>query len=231
MNKDLTQDAEFEATMKELAQHVFPKNALANQKSWIRRSTSARKMSGTLTRHWVARIQEIIMMLPDFPPDFNTHQMMRPEDIAEILEYGIPQMWKAKMVEVGFIPADHHPTEFVEFCERLESVEQMMLGSTINKTAKNKQEQKGSKPKDEPDGATNTNSGSSNMNVKTSKVHKMMKMRCLSCVESNGADGCAYHINTKTHRSNECKVLMAQAANMRVQTAASFERNNKQSRI
>jgi hypothetical protein len=30
------------------------------------------------------------------------------------------------MIEAGFIPAHHQPTEFVEFCERLESEEQML---------------------------------------------------------------------------------------------------------
>ena len=137
---DLIEDEEFELALTELALHVFPKNALTNQKSWLSRSAEARKVSGTLTRQWVARLREINLMLPEFPPDFDESQKLRPEDVIDILEYGIPTKWKAKMVETGFIPADHSPTEFVEFCERLESAEQMLGLTSVNKTAK-KQEQ------------------------------------------------------------------------------------------
>ena len=85
-----------------------------------------RKPSGMLTKSWVARIREINMMLPDFPLDFDDTQKLRPEDMTDILKFGIPNKWKAKMEEAGFIPADHTPTEFVEFCDRLESTEQML---------------------------------------------------------------------------------------------------------
>jgi hypothetical protein len=225
IGKDETKNEDFETVMRGLATHVFPKNALANQKAWLRRSKQARKTSDLLTRRWVARIQEINMMLPDFPPDFDNTQMMRPEDVTEVLEFGIPHKWKAKMVETGFVPADHQPTEFVEFCERLESSEQM-LGLTINKTAK--QEQKGSKPKVEPDGADTNSDPSKNAGAKTSKWRNNKKQkRIKSFVESDGADGCGYHINTTTHRSNECKVLMAQAASMRGQSEAAFKGGTK----
>jgi hypothetical protein len=166
------------------------------------------------------------MMLPEFPPDFDSTQMMRSEDVIEVLEYGIPHKWKAKMVETGFVPADHQPPEFVEFCERLESSEQM-LGLTINKTAQ-RQEQKGSKPKVEPDGDDNNSDPSKNAGAKASKWrNKKSQKRIQSFVESGGTDGCGYHINAKNHRSNECKVLMAQAASMRGQAEAAFKGNAK----
>jgi hypothetical protein len=137
MDKDETKNEDFKAMMRELTKHIFLKNALANQKAWLRHSQKACKSSEMLTRCWVARIQEINMMLPEFPPDFDDTPKMRSEDVTEVLEYGIPQKWKTKMVETGFVPADHHPTEFVEFCERLESSEQM-LGLMNNKTAKSR---------------------------------------------------------------------------------------------
>jgi hypothetical protein len=71
--------------------------------------------------------------------------------ITEILKFNIPQKWKAKMVEAGFVPANHRPTEIVEFCARLESAEQM-LGLNNQPDCKKKQEQKGSKLKDKPEG-------------------------------------------------------------------------------
>ena len=39
---DLVEDEEFDLALAELALHVFPKNALTNQKSWLRRSAHAR---------------------------------------------------------------------------------------------------------------------------------------------------------------------------------------------
>jgi hypothetical protein len=202
---DLVEDEEFELVIMELTTHVFPKNALMNQKSWLRRSSSARKASGMLTRQWVARIWEINLMLPDFPPDFDKSQKLRSEDLIDILEFGIPNKWKAKMVEAGFVPADHSPTEFVEFCERLESAEQMLRLTSVNKTAK-KQEQQDSMLKDQPEG-TEKHSSSSKMNAKTPQQRKNMQKHCQSFVKSNGKDGCGYHIHSDTHTSNKCKVL------------------------
>ena len=226
-NCDESTEEGFEATMQALAKHIFPRNALANQKSWLRRSRQARKTNDLLTRRWVARIQEINMMLPEFPPDFSKEQELRSEDLIEILEYGIPNTWKAKMVELGFIPADHTPTEFVECCEKFESAEQM-LGLTHNPKSEKGQDKQGSRPNDSQNGAYR-NSDSSKTSAKTSKGRNNTLKRCQSYVESDGKDGCAYHVNTTTHRSNECKVLMAQAKSMRGQHAAAFKGTIKKS--
>jgi hypothetical protein len=117
IDKDETNNEDLELVMRSLATHVFPKNALATQKAWLRQSRQAHKTGNLLMRCWVARIQEINMMLPEFPPDFDNTQMMWPKDVTKIVEYGIPQKWKAKMVKMGFVPADHQPTELFEFYE------------------------------------------------------------------------------------------------------------------
>jgi hypothetical protein len=105
---DQLKDDEFELVIMELANHVFSKNALMNQMSRLRRSSNVWKASGTLTQQqWVARIWEINLMLPDFPPDFDDSQKLRDDDLIDILEYGIPTKWKAKMVETGFVPTSY----------------------------------------------------------------------------------------------------------------------------
>ena len=43
MTKDQTDPEDFEKTIRELAAHIFPKNALALQKSWLHRSKNARR--------------------------------------------------------------------------------------------------------------------------------------------------------------------------------------------
>ena len=130
------------------------------------------------------------------------------------------------MVEAGFVPAYHHPTESVEFCERLR-VPRQMLGLIINKTATKKSRNKRAESRRTSLKGADTNSGSSNTNAKTSKARKTTQKRCCSFVESNRANGYSNHINTTINRSNECKVLMAQAASMRGQAAAAFDWSNK----
>ena len=38
----------------------------------------------------------------------------------DILEYGMPASWKSVMLVQGFNASEKTPTEFIEFCERLE---------------------------------------------------------------------------------------------------------------
>ena len=75
------------------------------------------------------------------------HQTMGGSDSRNLISnikvrrhHQAPQVWHPKilesqMVDNGFNPADHHPTEFVEFCTWLESIKPM-LGLSINKTDK-----------------------------------------------------------------------------------------------
>jgi hypothetical protein len=151
-------------------------------------------------------------MLSEFPPEYSEEQKIRDDDFIKIVEYGIPQKWKAEMVRQSYVPTDHHLVEFTEFCEKLEVTEQMLDSSTH----KNGKEQ-GSKPKDEPDGADN-HSGSLR-NAKMSHGRKN-KGKIVSFVDSDGKDGCAYHIHANGHTTKNCTVLLEQAKKMRNQQAA-----------
>ena len=104
--------------------------------------------------------------------------------------------------------------EFMEFCEKLEVAEQM-LDSSAHKHGK----EQGSKPKDEPDGS-NYNSGSLR-NAKTSHGRKN-KGKTISFIDSDGKDGCAYHIHATGHTTKNCTVLLEQAKKMRNQQAAQY---------
>ena len=125
----------FTKSMEALASHIFPKFALSNQRAWLRRSDDVRKKPQTSTRMWAARLNEINQMLVEFPPNFSETQKLSEEDFIEIIEYGIPQSWRAKMVEQGFIPIQHYLAEIIEFCEKMEYAEEMI--GTPNKTKNN----------------------------------------------------------------------------------------------
>ena len=108
----------FQKCLKALANHVFPKNALSSQKAWLRCSDDIKKKPNMPTRTWTARLQEINQMLSEFPPAFSKIQRISDKDFVEVIEYGIPYSWRAKMAEQGFVPVNHTLTEIVEFCNK-----------------------------------------------------------------------------------------------------------------
>jgi len=202
----------FKKSMEALASHIFPKYALSNQKAWLRRSDDVRKKPQMSTRTWAARLNEINQMLIEFPPKFNETQMIPKEDFIEVIEYGIPQSWRAKMVEQGFIPIQHTLAEIIEFCEKMEYAEEM-IGPSKNKN-NSSQGQKGQNAEADPSGG-DSNSGSLS-NAKTSQGSKNKRReRHTSFAESNRNDGCCLHINATDHTTGECRVLLAQAKRMR----------------
>ena len=42
------------------------------------------------------------------------------------MEFGIPRSWQRKMIEHDFDSVDATVTEFVDFCERMETIEQVV---------------------------------------------------------------------------------------------------------
>ena len=68
-------NANYVTAMKELANHIFPKNALATQRQWFHRYM--KKTSKYTMREYVARVNEINVMMSEFPPNFNNTQLMR----------------------------------------------------------------------------------------------------------------------------------------------------------
>ena len=203
----------FTKSMEALASHIFPKFALSNQKAWLRRSDDVRKKPLMSTQMWAARLNEINQMLVEFPPKFNESQKLTEEDFIELIEYGIPQSWRAKMVEQGFIPIQHTLAEIVEFCEKMEYAEEMI--GTPNKPKNNSFERtKGQNAEADPSGG-DFNAGSL-MNAKPSQGGgRKRRERHISYAESNGFDGCCLHINATDHTTSECRVLLAQAKRMR----------------
>jgi hypothetical protein len=78
-------------------------------------------------------------MLSDFPPSFSNTQKISEEDFVEVIEYGIPQSWRTKMAEQGFVPVNHTLTEIIEFCNKMEYSEEM---TGINNSQNNQNNQK-----------------------------------------------------------------------------------------
>jgi hypothetical protein len=96
-------DETFVQALQALVTHVFPNNALSNQKSWLRRNEAAWKKKDVVTRTWVARLHKINEMLVEFPPNLNANQKLADDEFMEVLEYGVLPHWKAAMVKMDFL--------------------------------------------------------------------------------------------------------------------------------
>jgi hypothetical protein len=152
-------------------------------------------------------------MLIEFPTKFNSSQRLSEDDFIEIIEYGIPQSWRAKMVEQSFIPVQHMLAEIIEFCEKMEYAEEMI--STPNSNKNNSYQGKtGQNAEADPSGGDSNTGSLKNAKPSQGSV-KRRRERHQSYAESNGGDGCCLHANATDHMTGECRVLLAQAKRMR----------------
>jgi hypothetical protein len=108
-------DAKYTLCVQALANHVFPKNALAVQRQWFHRYLHKRIEDSM--REFVARINEINGMMGEFPPDFDETQMISETEMKDLLEFTVPTSWRVKMVEHAFHPIEYDIPDIVEFCE------------------------------------------------------------------------------------------------------------------
>ena len=174
----------FRTTLNEVTTHVFPKKALAYQKRYMRREM--RKPRDMKTRAYVARVNEINAYLRLFPP-FDPDQELPDDKLMDIFEYSIPNTWQKQATIQGFDIMQHTPSEFVEFCERLESVED-------DETPKKKSD--------------------SNSTEKNSRGNKRnQKQRGSDKHQSKDTPTCMLH--GPGHSTEDCKVLRSQAKRMK----------------
>lgn len=182
----------YELCMDALARHVFPKRASQLQKRYMRRFI--RKPADMSTRMFAARLQELNNYLPKFPttaPGMPAPAKLEDDEIVDIMEFGVPRHWQQKMVEHDFDVMTSSIHEFIDFCDRMESI-------TV-------------------EGQTGKNGGGhkipeSSQKLEISKNHKRNR------ATSGASKFCLVHGNTgkNGHTSNECKILIAQAKKARL---------------
>eukprot|EP00957_Ditylum_brightwellii_P126854 9669672-Ditylum_brightwellii.AAC.1 len=72
-------------------------------------------------KEWVARIKELNGYLKDFPDhNRNPMQPLDPDELMDILEFGVPASWHREFTVQGFNPVDQGLHKSMEFCTRLE---------------------------------------------------------------------------------------------------------------
>lgn len=179
----------FKIAIQGLISHVFPNRALLLQKQYMRRYL--RKPLGMKIRNFMSRLVEINEYLTLFPP-FGDNQKLPMDEVLEIAEFASPSKWQKVMHMHGFDATMHSPSEFVEFCERLEFAES---GETQNhpKGQRNSGTDQKGRNKDGISRAKSSERG-----IKRKKDDKF----------------CILH-NTYGHTLDECKVMIDQAKRMR----------------
>ena len=115
--------ASFETCLDAVAYAVFPTRAELYQKRYMRRSLE--KPADMSMREFMSRLQEINEYFLQFPVDYNGDKVRKlsEAELVEIGEYAIPQDWQDTMHLHNLDPLTAGVSDFIEFCERLETLE------------------------------------------------------------------------------------------------------------
>ena len=188
-------NANFDLCINAVTSYVFPTKALQYQRRFMRRHL--RKNRDSTIREFNSRLLELNAYLSEFPP-YGTNQTLVDDDLMEVLEFAIPNTWQSTMVVQGFTPSEHSTSELVDFCERLEFIENL-TPTNGNKGKSSQPDPKGSNKKDHKRGGKSFEKASGH-----NQPNKRQKTKGY----------CPLH-DTDTHDMSECKVMQNQAKKMR----------------
>ena len=183
----VTEDA-FQASMMAVTEHVFPRNALARQKRWMRRYM--KKPISLTVRQYTARVMEIVSKFHRYPGYKPAHEV--PEDeVTDMIVSGCPHSWEKAMILQGFDVVSQPIDKLVEFLERLETTEAMYEATHKRGQPKSNRAQKGP-----------ANKGGSKQTYSSDRSAPQNKKRNMRF--------CPLH-NTSAHDMSECKVMLEQS--------------------
>ena len=196
----------FQKVLNALTRHIFPRKALVRQKRYMRRQM--RKPYNMKIRTYVARVREMNDDFPLYPP-FEADVKLADDELADIIEAGIPNSWQKAMLLHNFDVADKSTDELVEFCERLETAEEI-YGETH--TPNKKRTRSNGNPRD---------------TAKNGSKHSAKNKNRFSKKKRHEDDeDCPLH-KDGTHTQQDCRVLKQQAQNMRSVAEAHWDKNKR----
>ena len=142
-------DEDVEHGYKALIRYVAPYKALERQKRFMRRKM--RKPADMKTRTYVSHIEHLNEVEIPLLPPASKYQKLPPDEIKDIVCYGLPRSWTRKMDEFDFDPLAHSIGKLIEFCERIESSEEMD-GTATQVTSKKSPKKQRTSPKNSSNG-------------------------------------------------------------------------------
>ena len=108
--------------MKELISHFFLPKALQRQKRYLRRELY--KPCDTKIQYFIYRINKMIKYLDKFPP-FDAGQRLPEDESLEMVEFSLLNEWQKELIIQVFDSETQGLTDLVNFCERLETSEEI----------------------------------------------------------------------------------------------------------
>ena len=114
--------------LKAVSHEVFPHRALVNQLNWMKRRM--RKPATMSVRQFVASVTQMNGKLIHFPGATSDH-LFDPKNLLELLEFSLPDAWRAKFDLAGYIPTDHDKTRLVLEGEQIERAAETSKAAAI----------------------------------------------------------------------------------------------------
>ena len=189
----------YETSMKALTESVFPENALAEQKRYMRRQL--RKPRSMKIKEFYERLLEMDTMLEDFPGYQSSHQKNGEDVLKEIIEFGSPRKWQELLYQHNVSVSSLTILELVERYTRFEVAEEIHDGVI--------------KPKTGPSGGSQNDSKNSNASKSTERRNNKNNRKSKRKSSNDDDDKwCELH-KTKSHNTGECLIVLDQAKKMR----------------
>ena len=114
--------------LKAVSHEVFPHRALVNQLAWMKRRM--RKPATMSVRQFVASVTQMNGKLIRFP-GATDGDLFEPSQLLELLEFSLPDAWRAKFDLAGYIPTDHDKTRLVLEGEQIERAAALSKAAAI----------------------------------------------------------------------------------------------------
>ena len=96
---------------------VFPHRALNNQVQWMHRRM--RKPADMGIRQFVAAVTQMNAKLIRFPGATRA-DLLKPEQLVELMEFALPNSWRAKFDLAGYTPTEHDKYRLIAEGEQIE---------------------------------------------------------------------------------------------------------------
>ena len=113
--------------LKAVSHEVFPHRALVNQVNWMKRRM--RKPFNMTIRQFVASVTQMNGKLKHFP-GATSQDLFDPKNLLELLEFSLPDAWRAKFDLAGYIPTNHDKTRLVLEGEQIERAANLTKAAT-----------------------------------------------------------------------------------------------------
>ena len=199
--------------LKKVAATIFPDNAVANQKQYMRHSL--KKPNKLTARETATRLQQLNAWLEYYPADGQDPAAvitkLDESEIRDIYYRLLPTVWRRKMDEnVQFDRAREGLRGLVDYAERLETSEAVFDGKTKENGSSNHKSRGGSQ---KPEG-TAKNKGKSETGRANSDGNRL---------PTDLDKDCLIHGPNCGHASHRCRILKEHAQKVKGQFQASFK--------